>query len=457
MSERVKYKSAYILIIVFLVFFIKSNSYAEVLVYADAVNDSVKNSAVLQMKIEDINITHAQYRENSAGLFPTINISARAERYENIDRKNSTTFDAIGNEIVGGYESAWRTSTYIMGQYYLSHWYKKVFEVSYYKKMRDSSVHQCEAETKKVVAEVTEHFGLLSEGKIKLKYAAEIHEILSELLKIKKAAFALGQYSYEDVLKAEADVANMEKDIATLKKEISETIVRLSAYTDRHYADNIEVRYLVPAGRLEIAEEKESIPETPEYKIRQKEMEAIRYKEKAATFGLLPDISLYGRYDLYNSSPDNLDNALGDIRPVSYSVGLLLSIPLFDGGAKLWAKKRAGYEIRKQEQNLRATYEEKRRSINTLHAGYEALAKQLTHYKKINEQYEKMLEISGKAYELGERSKIDVLELKKDALIMQRDLKITEQSIAIYEKQILLEADYNKFMREYDGNWSCKY
>ena len=42
MRERVKYKSAYILIIVFLVCFIKSNSYAEVLVYADAVNDSVK-------------------------------------------------------------------------------------------------------------------------------------------------------------------------------------------------------------------------------------------------------------------------------------------------------------------------------------------------------------------------------------------------------------------------------
>jgi outer membrane protein TolC len=457
MSEGAKYKAAFILIIVFLICFIRSNSYAEVLVYGDAVNDSIRYSANLQMKIEDIHISHAQYRENFAGLFPTINIAARAERYENIDRHSSSTYDAIGNEIVGGYDSAWRTSTYIMGQYYLSHWYKKIFEVSYYKKMRDSSVHQCEAETKKIIRDVTEIFGSLSEGKIKLQYAAEILKRLQEILRIKREAFALGQYSYEDVLKAEADAAGMEKEIAKIKKEISEISLNLSGYTGSRYIENTEVEYLVPTGKLPLTEEKAAIVAMPEYKIRQKEMEAIRSKEKAATFGLLPDISIYGRYDLYNSSPDNLDRAFNDIRPVSYSVGLLISLPIFDGGAKFWARKRANYEIRRQEENLRATYEEKNKAISTLQAGHEALSKQHTHYMRINEQYGKMLEISKKAYDLGERSKIDILELEKDALTMERDLKITEQSIAIYEKQFALEADLNKYLRDYNGNWACKH
>jgi outer membrane protein TolC len=457
MSEGAKYKAAFILIIVFLICFIRSNSYAEVLVYGDAVNDSIRYSANLQMKIEDIHISHAQYRENFAGLFPTINIAARAERYENIDRHSSSTYDAIGNEIVGGYDSAWRTSTYIMGQYYLSHWYKKIFEVSYYKKMRDSSVHQCEAETKKIIRDVTEIFGSLSEGKIKLQYAAEILKRLQEILRIKREAFALGQYSYEDVLKAEADAAGMEKEIAKIKKEISEISLNLSGYTGSRYIENTEVEYLVPTGKLPLTEEKAAIVAMPEYKIRQKEMEAIRSKEKAATFGLLPDISIYGRYDLYNSSPDNLDRAFNDIRPVSYSVGLLISRPIFDGGAKFWARKRANYEIRRQEENLRATYEEKNKAIGTLQAGHEALSKQYTHYMRINEQYGKMLEISKKAYDLGERSKIDILELEKDALTMERDLKITEQSIAIYEKQFALEADLNKYLRDYNGNWACKH
>ena len=68
-----------------------------------------------------------------------------------------------------------------------------------------------------------------------------------------------------------------------------------------------------------------------------------------------------------------------------------------------------------------------------------------------------MLEISKKAYDLGERSKIDILELEKDALTMERDLKVTEQSMAIYEKQFALELDYNKFLRDYNGDWACRY
>lgn len=458
MSEGAKYKAAFILIIVFLICFIRSNSYAEVLVYGDAVNDSIRYSANLQMKIEDIHISHAQYRENFAGLFPTINIAARAERYENIDRHSSSTYDAIGNEIVGGYDSAWRTSTYIMGQYYLSHWYKKIFEVSYYKKMRDSSVHQCEAETKKIIRDVTEIFGSLSEGKIKLQYAAEILKRLQEILRIKREAFALGQYSYEDVLKAEADVANMEKEIAQITKEVNEYSLNLSLYTGRTYNENSEVEQLSPEGNLQIKEENNDVIEqSPEYKAKIKEMEAVRYKRKEAVFSLLPDISLYGRYDLYNSSPDNLGNALEDFRPVSYSVGFVISMPLFDGGAKYWASKKAAHELRRQEESVWATYEEKNKTVKTLRTAYESLMRQSNHYRKINDQYKKMTEISEKAFTLGERSKLDMLELEKDALIMERDLKITEQSMAIYEKQYALEQDYNKFMRDYNGNRACKH
>ncbi|OGC41923.1 hypothetical protein A2Y85_01345 [candidate division WOR-3 bacterium RBG_13_43_14] len=452
-----KYKSFFVLILIIFISFTEVKSHADVLVYGDAVIDSIRHSANIGMKIEDIRISDAQYRENFAGLYPTINIAARAERYENIDRHDQTTFASIGNEIVGGNESAWKTSTYIMGQYYLSHWYKKRFETAYYEKLRDSSVHQCEAEAKKVIRDVTEIFGTLLEAKIKLKYATGILNCLYDILKIKKEAFTAGHYSYEDVLKAESDAVNMEKDIAKIKKEISEISLNLSGYTGSRYTESTEVEQLVLAGYLPLTEEKMAIAEAPEYKARQKEMEAIRNKEKAATFGLLPDVSIYGRYDLYNSSPDNLDNSFRDIRPVSYSVGLLISLPLFDGGAKFWARKRSTYEIRKQEENIRATYEEKKKDIKTLQAGYDALAKQCKHYKKLNEQYEKMQEISKKAYDLGERSKIDILELEKDALTMERDLKITEQSMAIYEKQFALELDYNKFLRDYNGNWACRY
>ncbi len=453
----VKYKIILAVLFIILIVFINHTVHADVLIYGDAVIDSMRHSADLRMKIEDIRISDAQYRENFAGLYPTLNVAGRAERYENIDTRNQTTIDTIGNEVVGGSQSAWRSSVYLMGQYYLSHWYKKRYEASYYEKLRDSSIHQCETEAKKTLRDVTEIFGTLLEGKIKLKYSTGILNRLYEILKVKKEAFAVGQYSYEDVLKAESDAVNMEKEITKIKKEISETSLRLSGYTGSRYSENTEVEQLIVAGHLPLIEEKIVIAETPEYKARRKEMEAIRYKEKAAGNNFLPDISIYGRYDFFNSSPESLDASLRDTRPASYSVGLLVNLPLFDGGVKKWERQRNLYEIRKQEENIRATFEEKNKAIKTLQAGHEALSKQYKHYKKLNEQYEKMLEISNKAYILGERSKIDIIELEKDALAMERDLKITEQSMAAYEKQFALELDYNKFLRDYNGDWACRY
>lgn len=452
-------KRKIILAVIFIIFivFINHTVHADDLIYGDAVIESIRHSANLRVKIEEIRISDAQYRENFAGLYPTLNFAGRAERYENVDTRNQTTIYTIGNEVVGGNQSAWRSSMYLMGQYYLSHWYKKRYEAAYYEKLRDSSIHQCETEAKKTLRDVTEIFGTLLEGKIKLKYSAEILRRLQDILKMKKEAFTMGQFSYEDVLKAETDAVNMEKEITKIKKEISETSLRLSGYTGSHYSENTEVEQLILTGNLSLTEVKMVIAATPEYKARQKEMEAIRYKEKAAGNNFLPDISIYGRYDFFNSSPDSLDASLRDTRPASYSVGLLVNLPLFDGGAKKWERQRNLYEIRKQEENIRATFEEKNKVIKTLQAGYEALSKQYKHYKRLNEQYEKMLEISKKAYNLGERSKIDIIELEKDALAMERDIKITEQSMAAYEKQFALELNFNEFVGDYGGDWACKY
>jgi hypothetical protein len=68
-----------------------------------------------------------------------------------------------------------------------------------------------------------------------------------------------------------------------------------------------------------------------------------------------------------------------------------------------------------------------------------------------------MMDISNKALLLGERSKLDIMDLEKDALTVERDFIIAEHSVAIYEKQIALELDYKNFVSEYDGDWACKY
>lgn len=444
-------------VIISIVILIPGIANADVLIYRDVVVDVLRHSPQLRMKIEDIRISHAQYRTSFAGLFPSINLSGRAERYENIDSRSQDNIQTIGNEVVGGNQSAWRSSLNLTGQYYFSHWYKKRYETKYYEELKESAIYQCDSEAKKIIREITNIYGSLVETRMKLNYSQQILLHLQEILKIKKGAHAAGQLSFEDVLKAETEVVSVEKEITGAKKELQDIFYRLSVYTGGSYSENTQLDPILFKNEMAHYDEKTAIMAAPEYKMRAKEMEAISSKTAAARNNLLPDISVYARYDLFNSSPANLNASIRDTEPTSYSVGVLVSLPLFDGGARIWEWKKNIYEIRKQEENTRATYEEKDKEIKTIRDGYNNLSKSYQHYKKLSEQYEKMKVISQKARALGERSQLDVLELEKDALAVERDIKITQHMLAVYETLMTLELDYNKFLRDYDGNWACSY
>lgn len=445
------------LISIFFVFNLCDLCMAQSLNHRDAVIDALRHSPNLRMRIEDIRISDAQYRVSFAGLLPSINVSGRGERYENLDTRNSNNIQTIGNEVVGGYQSAWRSSVNLTGQYYFSHWYKKRYETKYYEQLKDSSVHQCETEAKKIIRELTDIYGALIEAKIKLDYSNRILRHLKDIMKIKKDAHAIGHFSFEDILKAETDVVSTEKEMTRIQKDMTDLLHRLSVYTGGSYMENTVIDPIAFQGEIGTIDEKRAAAGAPEYKMRQKEMDAIRSKTASARNNLLPDISVYARYDLFNSSPDSLDASLRDTRPSSYSAGVLVSLPLFDGGARLWEWKKNLYEIRKQEESIRAALEERHKDIKTISDGYHNLTRSYRHFKKLGDQYAKMISIGKKAQALGERSNLDMLELEKDALSVERDLKISEQTLAVYETQLELELDYNNFLRKYDGNWACSY
>lgn len=454
--DQIKSKSIICILIFYLLFFPDRLAFAEMLTYHNAIKDSINSSAGLRVKMEDVRIANARYRGSFAELYPSITFNGRTERYENLDTRNQQTIETIGNEVVSGGQSAWRASLSLSGQYYFSHWYKKRYDVQYYEKMRDVNVHECEASAKKMIKDVTDIFGGIAEENIKLKYGVEILSRLENIAKIKKQASELGQYSYEDVLKAQADALSMEKEIAKIRKELKEYFARLSNYTGNSYIEETDVAQLSPENWFPVTDKKKVILETPEYMARRRELEAARSREKAAANNFWPDISLYGRYDLYNATPD-INATFNDVRPVGYSAGLLISLPLFDGGVRKWERQRNIHEIRKQEESAWAAYAEKDKDIKTLQAGLTELNKAYNHFRKLNEQYEKLKDIAGKAYLLGERSNLDVMDLEKDALGVERDFKIAVNSLAVYEKQLMLELDYKQFMRENDGDWSCKY
>jgi len=434
-----------------------SLSGAEMLTYRDAVKNTLNNSARIRVKIEEINLSDAVYRQSFAGLYPEITANSRFEKYENLDKRDDQAIKTVSSEVIGGEANAWRSSIYLWGQYYISHWYKKRFEAAYYEKLKDASYFECDIEVKKLLREFTDAYGAAAEGKIKISYAEKTLKLLHGILNLKKNAFAGGQAAYEDVLKVEAEIADTGRQISSLKKEFYENLERLRSYMGMDCSDDVELELFVSDGTMQIAAFPKIAENTPEYKARMMELEALTLKEKAAANNYLPDVSVYGRYDYYGSNPDSLDNSVRDIRETAYSAGILITLPVFDGGVRKWERKKSDFELRRQKESVMAVMEEKGRDIKTLYAGYSELSKSLEHYRKLHDRYGKILDITKKANTFGEKSLMDIMEMEKEALTVLRDLKTAEHAIAVYEKRLALETDYKHFISEYYGDWTYKY
>jgi outer membrane protein TolC len=443
--------------IVFLAFVFSSPfSHAESLTHEIVVRDALDASARLRMKKESIQVADAAHRQAAAGLFPEISVNSRLERYENLDKRN-IGIDTISGEVVGGSPSAWRTDVYLSGRYDLSSWYKKRFDVGYYEKLRDASVHDCEAETKKFLLELTDLFGELAEKAIKRKYASEVLDKLVRILHLRKAALAEGEASQEEVIRAEADAANAEKERAAIEKDLKEDLARLHGCTGKRYPEDVEIVALRSGGSMPAGELSALVSATPEYKARRKELEAVKLRAKAVGNNYLPDVSFYTRYDHYGSDVNSMDASMRELRETSYNAGIFITLPLFDGGVRKWERKKFLHEINRQEKNVEAKIEEKIRDIRTLQAGHGEISRSLDAYRRLAGHYGRVLAIARKAGDLGQRSTADLLNVEKDALLAERDLAVAENSLAVYEKKLVLETDYHHFVKGFDGNGSCRY
>ncbi len=428
----------------------------DLITYRDVIEAAIKTSAGLKVKAQDVRIANAAYRQVFAGLYPELTLTGRLEHYENLDR-DTQDIQSVNSEVVGG-KSSWRSLAYLSGRYDVSSWYKKRHEASYYQKLRDAMVFDCVAESKKLARDVTDTFGRLAEGKIRLKYGEEIVKVLKEIIALRNEAFAGGEASREEVVRTESDLESAEKEQASLMKAYRENLEVLNIYTGKSYTAADGIENLEIETDCEVAEPAaHQIEDTSELKARRKELEALQLKAKSTFNNYLPDVSMYGRYDYYGSDTDSMDNALKDIRESGYNAGILISLSLFDGGARKWERVKTREEIKRQEETIKVTISERKRELRTAYTGYKEQSRVLAHYRKLAEQYEKLHVISGKAAALGQRSRADLLELEKDYLQIMRDLKVTETTLGVCQKRLAIESDYGSFMREFYGNWSCQY
>lgn len=432
------------LIVICLVLIFFSQAYGAGITYKGVIKDIMDASAKLKVKAEDINISEANYRQSLSSLYPEINLNTRMEKFESLNKQNGLS--TISGQVVSSAQDEWRTTASFSGEYSLSNFYKKNHEISYYERLKESMFYDCDSEVKKLLREITDIYSALSEGKIKLGHIDEIIKRLENIQALKKRSHEEGEISYEELLKAEAEIENAEKERSGIKSDIKEALARLSLYAWKIFSEDEEVEKLSLNGKSFSAPALRKVEDSPEYMVKQKELEALREKMKSIKNNFLPDVSVYSRYDFYGSNSESFKNSFDEFRRTAFTTGIFAVIPIFDGERRKWERIKSSHEIKKQEESIKVVKEDKLRDIETLHISYSALSKTIDHYSRLIGKYRQLLDITKKAQELGERSMIDMLEMEKDMLSIERDIKVAENSKAAIEKKLFLETDYRGFI-----------
>ena len=417
--------------------------------YEGAVGDALRHCSRLRVKQEEIRINEASWRQSLSVLYPTLALNGRLERFGNL--AGPTGIGTINGQVVGGLQDEWRSSVFVLGEYTLSNWFKKRHESHYYERLTEASIHDSEAEKKKIVLEVTELYGSLAEGAIRLRYLDRMIDRMMEAVSLRAAANREGEISGEDLIRAEVALVDLEKERTEAARQFKENLTRLTLYTGVEYDEGVAVTGLGAGDEIPEGPGPGRIEKTPEYRAKRKEVEAQQEKGRAARNNVLPDVGVYGRYDFYGRNPELYDS-MKDLDRNSWNAGVYISIPIFDGGLRKWERERAAREIRRQEEALKALRQEKGRDAAALYVKLRELDRTIAQYRRLLARYEKLLAIASGAAALGGRSRAELLESGKEALAIERDMEVYINQRAVAVRKYRLETDFAGAMGELDGN-----
>jgi len=427
--------------------------FGETVTYEELIEYAIKNSPRLKIKSYEINIAHANYKKSLSNFYPRFFIGIRVEKFDNLARDNR--FTTAGGQVIGGQTDEWRSSVFFTGEYYISNWYKRIYETSYLRLIKESSFYDCLVETKKLIKEITDLYAQVIETKTKLDYSNVILDKLKRIYELKKLLYQKGEISLEELLKTEAEIESILREQANLRRELNIYISSLSQKTGKKLSDGDNIMNIPLKGN--IPQFFTNVEDFPEYKFQVKQIEAYKERLKATRVFSLPDIAFYMRYDLYGSDFSDLKRSFDNIRQTAFTFGFFLTMPIFDGGGIYWERIKATYELKREKEKLELVKEEKRKEIENLYINYKELNNILNHYKNLLKYYERMYRIGERAYELGEKSIIELLDMEIEMLKIERDIKVTENTLAAIERKIETEVGKEKENGEEGYYWACMY
>jgi outer membrane protein TolC len=272
------------------------------------------------------------------------------------------------------------------------------------------------------------------------KMADEMVGIAEKSLKNTKNAArnltAAGRANRSNLVKITADVAAREIDLDDAKYNRDAAFRMLKAYAGIDDGESIVLTSKFPDKFNDIKEKEISPVEWDIYNLQAKIYDSEKWKNYA---GYLPTLAATGSYD-YLTVSDSANNLFDNATRTS-SVGISLSVPLFDAGAKRAAATSSAMSAISAREDLDKSRKLKTAEYKNLVQKYEHLQEQLKNLFGAKDLAEKAYKLSRDKFLVGQTSATELSDVERafvqtDASILNTKLQIltAAENIKKYEK-----------------------
>lgn len=295
-----------------------------------------------------------------------------------------------------------------------------------------------------VVLQVTQQYAQVLAARVSLDAHEQRVRALAEELDRARRLFMAGRGAQLDVLRAEAGHAQALAEHSRAASELDVSLRGLARLIGAPAAE-LDADALVaptPAGAALPARESllaRAEAANPDVQRAQAELAAAQAEVKVARAALLPDVQLVGQYDSRGSTEGDFFR--------EWSVGGAVSVPLFQGGARLHEMQRAGARRERLESHLELV---RLRTADELDRALAALRDAEARQRSLGaavEQYTAVVRAERLALETGVGTQNDYLTAQADLLRARAQLAESVTS------GITARAEIARITGELDVDW----
>jgi outer membrane protein len=327
----------------------------------------LRHSYDLRMSAVDVRISHAQLKEARSAYFPTI--SARFNSQYTKDLTNTTVpqVTAVGETILVQntfFQDSLSLSA-SLNLYDFGARENKVLVAATDIPLKEAIYRQSVRDTKITVLQTYRDLLTISS---ELASKSQLLMLYKDLALTTERLFDAGLASKVDVSDQAIKVVKIVDEIDNLKLKMSASLQDLTLLTgERYETDTLELNPLPGEARERDEADGFDLTASPEHRIYR-----FALKKKQAELNVLkkellyPQFSLYSNYILYGQDPNSYKASYGDLKERNFYVGLVATIPLFDGLKNSAQVERVRLEI----DRLRI---EKEKRLSELSSRYEKL------------------------------------------------------------------------------------